>query len=184
LRAAPRRWNIEAMRNLWWLVPIAVFFLNPSLACSDEPQFQYGAEEMRAAVAGDWSLTITPDGGSATQVTVHVDQAAAPAAAAGPTRGLVRAAQACGVRTLVKSAGACIDWSEMPLAVGYVSGDSTFTTATLSGQFRIFSLVFDTGDVTLTIGPYQVLAQVKADGALVDPHLGPLGTAGTVTISR
>ena len=61
------------MRNLLWLVPVAAFFLNPSLACSDEPAFQYGAAEMRAAVEGDWSLTITPDGGTAMQVTVHVE---------------------------------------------------------------------------------------------------------------
>ena len=174
------------MRNLSWLLPIAVFLVNPSFACSDEPQFQYGAEEMRAAVAGDWSLTITPDGGSATQVTVHVDQAAMAALTAAPRskRGLVRAAQACGTRTLVKSAGACLDISEMPLAVGYVSGDTTFATASMSGQLTVFSLVFDTGDLTLTIGPYQVLARLKADGSLVDPHLGPLGTAGAVTISR
>ena len=64
------------MRRLIWLIPLAAFFLNPSFACTDEPQFQYGAEEMRAAVAGDWSVTITPDGGTATQVTVHIDQSA------------------------------------------------------------------------------------------------------------
>ena len=98
------------MRNLFWFVPIAVFLLNPSFACSgDEPTFQYGAAEMRAAVEGDWSFAITPTGGTATQVTVHIDQAAAPATAAARASGvaLVRAAHACGTRTLVKSAGAC-----------------------------------------------------------------------------
>ena len=53
------------MRKLIWIVPLAFFFLNPAIACGPaEPQFQYGAVEMRAAVEGDWSFTITPDGGT------------------------------------------------------------------------------------------------------------------------
>ena len=52
------------MRSLLWVVPIAFFFLNPNLGCvgPDEPQFQYGAAEMRAAIAGTWSFSITPNG--------------------------------------------------------------------------------------------------------------------------
>jgi hypothetical protein len=79
------------MRKLLWAVPIAAFFLNPGLACTDEPEFQYGAAEMRAAVEGDWSFTI---------------------------------------------------------------------------------------------GPYQILSRVSADGTLADTRLGPLGTIGTLTASR
>ena len=103
------------MPKLIWIVPLAFFFLNPAVACGPaEPEFQYGAAEMRAAVEGDWSFTITPDGGTATQVTLHVDQAATAAdagVARAPGRSLLRAAYACGTRTLVKSAGACIDAS-------------------------------------------------------------------------
>jgi hypothetical protein len=173
------------MRNLWWLVPVAVFFLNPNFACVEEPQFQYGAAEMLAAVAGDWSLTITPDGGAATQVTVHVDQAAAPATAARSAgRALVRSAYACGARTLVKSAGACGDWSEMPLVVTYVSGDTAFSTAAMSGNFMVDGLLFGVGELTLTIGPYQILMQVMADGSPAYPYLYPPGTPGTVAVSH
>ena len=175
------------MRNLWWLAAVAVFLFNPGFACSDdEPQFKYGAAEMRAAVQGDWSFTITPDSGTATQVTVHVDQGEAPATAAAraPGAALVRAAHACGTRTLVKSAGACVDISEMPLAVDYVSGDAVPASATLSGWFRVFSLMFVTGDLDLRIGPYQILARVNADGTIADPRLGPQGTPGTVAVTR
>ena len=70
------------MRNLLWLVPVAVFFLNPNLACSDEPQFRYGAAEMRAAVEGDWTLALTLESGEV-PVTVHIEQSAsAPTASA------------------------------------------------------------------------------------------------------
>jgi len=177
------------MRNLWWLVPVAVFFLNPAFACSDEPQFQYGAAEMRAAVEGDWSLTITPDGGTAMQVTVHLEQSpTAPAATAArqPSRALVRAAQACGTRTLIKEAGACIDATNMPLVVTYVSGDATFSNATTSGDFTVSSLVFSRGDLFLTIGPYHMIIGVAADGSVIDPRLSPIGPdpAGTLVVAR
>jgi len=178
------------MRRLIWLIPLSAFFLNPSFACTDEPQFQYGAEEMRAAVQGDWSFTVTPDGGTATQVMVHLDQAAVAASATASRaqgRAVVRAAHACGTRTLVKSAGACIDISQMPLAVTYLSGDASFANATLSGTFTVFSLTFGVGTLDLTLGPYQITVMVNADGSLGEARLvptGPGGVTGTVTVTR
>jgi len=172
------------MRNLLWIVPIAFFFVNPSVGCgSDEPPFQFGAAEMRAAVEGDWSFTITPSGEAPLQVTVHVDQAAAVDGlrARAPGRALVRAASACGGRTLVKSAGACIDASEMPLTINYVSGDSVFSGATMSGTFRVYGLLFASGDLELMIGPYRILSQVNADGSFADSRLAQ---AGALTVTR
>jgi hypothetical protein len=172
-------------RNLMWIVPIAFFFLNPNVGCgSDEPQFQFGAAEMRAAVEGDWSFTITPSGGAAAQVTVNIDQSAAAvdgSTARAPGRGLLRAAYACGGRTLVKSAGACIDVTGMPLTVSYVAGDSAFSGATMSGTFSVYGLSFASGDLELVIGPYRILAQVNADGSFSNARLA-LG--GTLTASR
>ena len=74
------------MRNLLWLFPVAVFFLNPNLGCvgPDEPQFQYGAAEMEAAIAGNWTFTITPNGAAASAVTLHLDEADS---VPGPLRG-------------------------------------------------------------------------------------------------
>jgi hypothetical protein len=174
------------MRNILWIVPIAVVFLNPTFACSDEPPFQYGASEMRAAVEGDWSFAITPAGAATMQVTVHIGQAATtPATTAHASgRAFVRAAHACGTRTLVKSAGACIDISQMPLAISYVSGDATFSTAMMSGTFSVIGLAFSSGDLELRIGPYQILSQVNPDGSVGDPHLGPGGRVGTLTVTR
>ena len=61
---------------------------------------------------------------------MHVEQAPTAPGATAARRAvgarLVRAAHACGTRTLVKGAGACTDESEMPLAVTYVAGDATF----------------------------------------------------------
>ena len=171
------------MRRLLLVIPIAMFFLNPNVACVDEPEFQYGAAEMRAAVEGDWSITISPDGGTATEVTVHIEQgtAASAATAQAPGRALVRAAHACGNRTLVKSAGACVDVSEMPLAVTYVSGDAAFSSATLRGNFAVHSLVFAIGELYLTLGSTQIHARVNADGTVASAELY---SGGTVALNR
>ncbi len=175
------------MRKLLWIAPIAFFFVNPSVGCgSDDPQFQYGAAEMRTAVEGEWSFIITPSGGSPAQVTVNISQATAVggSTASASNRMFVRAAYACGTRTLVNSAGACIDVSEMPLTVSYVSGDASFSDAMMSGRFRVASLIFLSGDLELTVGPYQILLQVNADGSLFDPHLGPRSSTGSLTVTR
>jgi hypothetical protein len=175
------------MRGLVWLVAVPFFFLNPGLACGPaDPEFQYGAPEMRAAVEGDWSFTITPEGGAAAQVTLHVAQGeAAPAAAARSTRpGLVRAAHACGTRTLVKSAGACGDSSSMPLAVSFVSGDATLGAGPLSGDFQVPGTVFTEGFFYLTMGPYHISALVKPDRSLLDPRIVSGSPAAALMISR
>lgn len=176
------------MPKLIWIIPLAFFFLNPAIGCSPpEPNFQYGAAEMRAAVQGDWSFTITPAGATATQVTLHIDQAATGSdagVARAPGRGVLRAAHACGTRTLVKSAGACIDDTVMPLALTFVSGDATLGGGPLSGRLFVNGLIFTTGDLSLTVGPYDIESMVGADGTLGDPHLGPGGTAGTLVVSR
>ncbi len=108
------------MRNLLWLVPVGAFFLNPDLRVLGRtavPVRRRGdARRRRGRLVAS---TITPAGGTAMQVTVHIEQSpTAPTATAVrlPSRALVRAANACGTRTLVKSAGACIDESEMPRA--------------------------------------------------------------------
>jgi hypothetical protein len=172
------------MRRLLWTIPVALFFLNPSFACGPtEPEFRYGATEMRAAVEGNWSFTIMPDGASGpVQVTVMVGQAtAAPGQQAqAPARGLVRAAYACGSRTLVKSASACIDVSTMPLAVTYVLGDASFASVPMSGTFEVMGTEFQTAASTmleLVLGEYHVHAQVGPTGNVVNPYLGP-GTSG------
>jgi hypothetical protein len=175
------------MRNLLWILPVAFFFLNPNLACgTDEPQFQYGAAEMQAAIAGTWSFTITPTGGAATEVTVQIDEAdTAPGATAQASRRhLIRAAHACGSRTLVKSASACIDISSMPLAITFVSGDPALMSAQLAGVFTVAGTIFESGMVDLTIGAYHIAAQVDADGTVVNPSLTALGTTGTLTVTR
>ena len=178
------------MRSLLWVVPIAFFFLNPNLGCvgPDEPQFQYGAAEMQAAIAGTWTFSITPNGGPTTAVTVQLEEAdKVPVATSQPSaRSLIRAAHACGSRTLVKSAGACIDVSSMPLTITFVSGDPSLMNAPLSGAFRVSGTTFQSGLLDVTIGPYQISASVLPDGTVMNTYLYVTGqgATGTVTAAR
>jgi hypothetical protein len=178
------------MRNLFWLIPSAVFFLNPNLGCAspDEPQFQYGTAEMVAAIAGNWTFTITPNGGTATAMTVQLDEAdnVPGATAQAPGRSLIRAAHACGSRTLVKSAGACSDFTAMPLAITFVSGDPSLTNAPLSGDFIVTGTTFKGGSLDLQVGSYQIEAALLPDGTVTGTSLYVTGqgVTGTVTVTR
>jgi len=177
------------MRRLTWVLGLAFFFLNPALACGPaDPEFQYGAEEMRGAVEGNWALQVDSDGKS-TAVTVRLQQDTAVRTAlarpAGAGVRLVRAAHACGTRTLVKSAGACSDSTQMPLVATYVSGDAGLAAMTGTGSLTIHSLTFDVGYLYLKFGGYEVEAQVDAHGNPSNPHLLTAGSQGaTVTLAR
>jgi len=176
------------MRRLSWLLPVAFFFLNPGLACGPaEPQYEYGADEMRAAVAGVWQFSIIPDGASApVQVTVQIDQAAtAPAPQArGTSLSFVRAAYACGSRTLVKSAAACLDSTTMPLDVKFLSGDASFASAAMSGTFLVYGLRLEIGNslLSLKIGDYDIEAQLGPDRTLFGARIGPSGAPGSLAV--
>ena len=184
------RAHYRRMRNLLWLVPVAFFFLNPSLGCVGpaEPQFQYGAAEMQAAIAGTWTFSITPNGGTAAAVTVQLDEADnVPMATAQPSRrSLIRRAHARGNRTLVKSAAACTDVSSMPLAIDFVSADPTLTNVPLSGVFRVSGTTFQAGSLEVDVGPYQVSAVVLPDGTVSNTsvYVTGQGATATVTITR
>jgi hypothetical protein len=174
------------MRRLLWAIPLAAFFLNPSFACGGPtgPAFEYDAAELRAVIGGTWMLTFTPDGGGITHVSFTVDQAAGTVAPTASARrqGLVRAAQACGTRTLVRGAAACVDVTEMPLEVKFLAGEETLATAPLSGTFRVYGTKFAYGDLELVLGPYHVAMTVDRYGNVAATRLAAPGPAGSITI--
>jgi len=174
------------IRRLLWLFPIASFFLNPAFACTSEDDFQYGAAEMKAAVEGEWTFTITPAGGTPVQAHVELAQSAHARATAARTRStsLVRSAYACGTRTLIAGAAACLPSTTMPLDVTFIDGDPSLAGASLSGAFSVLALTFEQGELYLVLGSYQLLVGVNSDGSVTAPQLWPTGTTGAVTVAR
>jgi hypothetical protein len=165
------------LRRLAWVIPLALFFLNPALACGggdEKPTFQFGAAELRAAIEGTWSLTLTPSGGAAKSLVVRIEQATqAPSDATPP----------CGGRTLVKPAAACVPITTMPLQVTMLSGDAAFEGVALSGNFAVTGFEFSEGQVTLAVGETRVAFRLT-------PESGPsnvqvtMGPSGTATVTR
>lgn len=170
------------------LIAAAVFFLNPSFGCVEEPEFQYGAEEMRAAIEGTWDLTLSYSDGQEQVLTVAIAQGGGvPTAQATPGGGrdLIRSAAACGTRTLVKSASACSSSTEMPLTVTFVSGDETFRTAEMRGNLAVDSLIFTQGQLGLVIGGSQISGTLSAAGETSDLVIALNGgRSGTATLTR
>lgn len=171
-----------------FLAGAGAFLLNPTFACgSAEPDYQYGEAELRAAVEGDWALTVTHGPGAALELSVRLQQRAEHTASArapsAPAPSLLRSAHACGTRTLLAPAHACIDSTEMPLAVSLLAGGAGLESAALSGNFRVDSLVFDVGTLHLTLGELRVTAQLDAQGNVSSAVLES-APAGSATLQR
>jgi hypothetical protein len=175
------------MRKIAMVLGALMFLLNPNLACDDGgPQFQYGEAEMRAAIEGNWLVTFTARDGTSTQVTLRIEEGTGPQTSY-QTGGLVRSAYACGTRTFVKSAAACVDGSQMPLTVAVVAGDSVYASATWSGDFIVMSTVFVSGSgmLSLSFGDLHLQANVSPDGSPGSANLYSASTdLPTVSLTR
>lgn len=177
------------LRPLLTLAALAAFFVNPFFACVvGEGDFEYGAEEMRAAVEGTWEVTLAFSDGRQQTLTVTLAQGDAPTApttAVAPARpSLIRPAAACENRTLVKSAEACSSTSTMPLAVTFVSGDESFRSVAMSGQLWVPSTIFRSGHLQLRFGELQVMGTVTPAGEASGFGISNPGPIGTATVVR
>src|SRR5262245_26724183 len=105
------------------MLGLAVAILNPLAACSLLGGFDFGAKEMRAAVEGTWTVT-SPAGEDAPAVayTITIRQGTGAERKPSAAGGLVAPAAACGDRSFVATAAACLDTSRMPLDVQIVEG--------------------------------------------------------------
>ena len=140
-------------------VGLAALVLNPSYAClgDREPAYAFTAADMKSAVEGTWTLAI-----AGRHYILHVAQAAE-IAQTHASRALVGEAHACGKRTLVRSAHACLDTSEMPLVVE-LSGERTS-----DGMFSIHGTTFREGQLVIRVAGQDVFARVTPEGvATVD----------------
>lgn len=165
------------------------FLFNP-YACSapaDDP-YQYGASELRAAVEGTWDFTLTTPEGQSAEFSVELRQGGAPAqTSTGPRRSRsrqafgLREAHACGTRSFIATAEACIDMAEMPLGVRFVEGDRKLGSAVIwqdsvagfadAGTYRVYSLVFSQGTLSVQLGDLNVEAEVASDGRVLAAHV-------------
>jgi len=131
---------------------LAVLILNPFYACHLGPSFTYSAKDMKAAVEGTWTLTVEHQ-----TYSFHIKQSTHDPMQKQSSRSLVPSANACGTRSFVATASACIDFSRMPLVV-------TLTGETTDGVFIIEGTTFREGNLVIEVAGHQIDATVAPDG--------------------
>jgi hypothetical protein len=143
------------------LIALAALVLNPWFGVT-ATRFEFGADEMRTAVEGTWQLTVSPPGEAPhtvtftiTQGSKEVDRHAA--------RELIRSAHACGDRSLVREAAACMEATRMPLQVSR-------TEKPTQGELTVYGTTFKSAQLDLTnVGEHTpwLYAQLAPDGSVL-----------------
>jgi hypothetical protein len=109
------------------------------------------------------------DTAPATTFEVRLEQGSA-VARAGRGGGLVSEAMACGDRTLVRSAGACISSTSMPLTGQVTGGDAALDGMTVTGTLHVIGVTFMDGELWLTVGPYRLFGSLSSAGLVSSLH--------------
>lgn len=147
---------------------LAALILNPIAACSlFEPSFNFGAAEMRAAVEGTWTITAPATADRpALEYTVRIaqsDKAVRPEHAF--LDNLVTPAAACGSRSFVRPAAACLDSTNMPLDIQIVKGPSTKPS---SGEMRVTGTSFEYAGLALVVDGIPLRGQLSPKGVVTE----------------
>ena len=155
-------------RFLSVFLALAAFVLNPAFGCGDD--FEYGADEMRAAAEGVWELRMP--GEPKPLVRFELRYASPVALAKGA--GLVQQAAACTDRVFVAPASACTDTSSMSFSAKVLESREPLTDKIRSAELWVHGRRFTWG--SLTIG-FESGASLRL---LTTPTPGEIG--GDLTI--
>ena len=118
--------------------------------------FQFDDADMRAAVEGNWSLTVTEADGKTKVWKIAVKQRSGESSQRGD-RGWIKSASACGNRSFVRNASACIDVSSMPLDIAILDQPGRAT-----GTLEVTGTSFSTGFLYIAIGEDAARVAVHA----------------------
>lgn len=146
------------------IVAVAAFLITPYFLYTEVIAFQFGEAEMRGAVEGTWVVELAPSEGAPRSITLGIEQARS-AKHSARERGLIRSASACGHRTFVRSAEACLDISELELKLTAMGGDPPDE---LSGRFTVTGTTFERGDLELVLGGLSIRAEISSSGDVLE----------------
>jgi len=138
---------------------VAALVLNPWFGITSG--YDYGAAEMRAAIEGTWRLTLTPRDGPRREIMFRIAQGAEPTQPHASTNA-VRSAAACGTRSLVRNAEACLDISRMPLEITVLDGETPVRDA--NGSFEVEGTTFNGGRLRVYIADVLVTGGITPSG--------------------
>ncbi len=161
------------------LVGVAFFFLNPNFGCGgDEDPYEYGVEEMEAAAAGRWKIS-----GEGVALTINLRSATPPKMAHASS--WIRAAHACGQRTFIRPAAACVDTGQLYIEGEVVEGAPGVK---VTGYFTILSASLSPGSLDLKFSDGRSLSaeRIEATTNSATGRITPSGngTLQAVTVER
>jgi hypothetical protein len=152
----------------------AVLLIDPAFLW--RAKYNFDEADMRAAVEGTWRVKVRDD-----TITLGITQGGA--ADRYSSRGWIPTAAACGQRTLIRSASACVDETRMPLHVT-VLASKTGQWHTARGELSITSMSFTRAGLELEVAGMHVEAEITRDGAVADIDAVDGGHPATVALVR
>ena len=174
-RAGGRRRSTKG-RTFVTIVVAAVAFLFSPYLIYKQVAFQFDAADLRAAVHGTWRLELAPERGPASSITFSMEQAPS-SAHVEHGRDWIRPASACDSRTLVRSAEACHDTTEMPLRLVAIAGDRSLA---LAARLQVRGLTFERGLLDIEVAGRIVRAVLSSSGAVLEVR----ADGATVSLTR
>ena len=131
---------------------------------------------MEAAAAGRWKIS-----GDGVALTINLRSSTPPKMATAPS--WIRAAHACGQRTFVRPAAACIDVGQLYLEGEVLDGAPGVT---VRGYFTIASTKLHPGNLDLQFSDGRSLTVERLEAASVSAsgRLSKMGVALTVAVER
>jgi SH3-like domain-containing protein len=145
-------------------VAVAVFLITPYVLYQRVTAFDFGEAEMRRAVEGTWTVELTTAEGARRSLTLEIEQARS-AARVEREHGWIRSAAACGSRTFIRSADACMDKSEMELKLTATGDDRP---ASLRGRLIVVTKSFQRGQLELELDDRSLGAQISRTGDVLE----------------
>lgn len=149
-------------------VLIAILALNPIVGCD---RFSYNETDMKRVIEGHWTLTLEK---RELDMTIRESRTAQRHAS---RNGMFNTAEACGTRSFVNTADACVDDTEMVV-------DVAIGSAVNHGTFRVFGTSFERGTLEVEVDKIYVSAHFDARGDVLDVLATDHGNQVTARLAR
>jgi hypothetical protein len=141
-------------------VLVSTLVITPYFMAEAGPGFSFGEREVRAAIEGQWTLQLTD---RKHELKIEL---ARKATRSERETGWIRSASACSHRSLVRSAEACLDSTEVELIIR-VAG-----AAPNRGDLRIIGKSFERGHLSFELGGQEVAGMVSSAGKATEVRVG------------
>jgi hypothetical protein len=155
--------------------------VNPYLACSgsDEEDFTYSEQDMKAAILGEWEGSADVDGTSV-PFSLSLEQASATSRTQSVSAPSVE--PQCGSRSFVKPAAACASESVMPL-VGTITSANAGLNGAVTGELSA-SRILDKAGLRLQLEDGRTLSGQLSGNEVSDGRIFTSTQVGTFSMTR